>query len=90
MTSGAMRELKFLLSALLLLGMEETAWKLQHIGETFQLSQIAAVKLANDAMSTEIIDDSTYALDRYLKKVKHEEYDSSEASSWRSKILFSP
>lgn len=89
LTSGAMRELKSLLSTLLMFGMEETARKLQHIGETFQLSQMAAVKLANDAMFTEIIEDSTYALDRCVKKVKREEYDSSEASSWRSKILIS-
>lgn len=89
MTAGARCELKSLLSTLLMLGMEETARKLQHIGETFQLSQMAAVKLAEDALSTDIIDDHAYALDRYIKKVKCEDYDS-EASAWRSKILISP
>lgn len=88
-TSGARRELKSLLSTLLMLGMEETARKLQHIGETFQLSNVAAVKLAEDATSTDVVDDQTYALDRYLKKVKSEVCDS-EAFSWRSKILILP
>ncbi|XP_021771209.1 elongator complex protein 1-like isoform X1 [Chenopodium quinoa] len=89
MTIGARRELKSLLSTLLMLGMEETARKLQHIGETFQFSQVAAVKLAEYANSTEIVDDQTYALDCYLKKVKNEECDS-EPFSWRSKILILP
>lgn len=89
MTSGAKRELKTLLSALLMLGMEEISRKLQHIGETFQLSHMAAVKLAEDSTSTDILDDQTYSLDRYLKKVKSEEYDS-ETFAWRSKILILP
>ncbi|XP_074316642.1 elongator complex protein 1 isoform X1 [Silene latifolia] len=88
MTSGAKTELKSLLSTLLMLGMEETARKVQQIGETFQFSHIAAVKLADDSMSTDIVDDQVYSLDRYLKKAKQEEQDS-EAFSWRSKILIS-
>ncbi|KMT17542.1 hypothetical protein BVRB_2g037430 isoform B [Beta vulgaris subsp. vulgaris] len=89
MTSGARRELKSLLSTLLMLGMEETARKLQHIGETFQLSHVAAVKLAEDATSTDIVDDQRYALDHYIKIVKSEECNS-EAFAWRSKILILP
>lgn len=89
MTTGARRELKSLLSTLLMLGMEEIARKLQQIGETFQFSHMAAVKLADDATSTDIVDDQTYSLDRYLKKVKSEDHNS-EAFAWRSKILILP
>lgn len=89
LTSGARRELKSLLSVLLMLGMEETARKLQHIGETFQVSHVAAVKLAEDAIATDIVDDQKYSLDLYLKKVKSEGLNS-EAFGWRSKILISP
>ncbi|KAK9666142.1 hypothetical protein RND81_14G163600 [Saponaria officinalis] len=88
LTSGAKHELKSLLSTLLMLGMEGTAKKVQHISESFQFSQMAAVKLAEDSMSTEIVDDQIYSLDRYLQKVKREECDF-EAFSWRSKILIS-
>ncbi|CAO2826148.1 unnamed protein product [Amaranthus hypochondriacus] len=89
LTSGARRELKSLLSVLLMLGMEETARKLQHIGETFQVSHVAAVKLTEDAIATDIVDDQKYSLDLYLKKVKSEGLNS-EAFGWRSKILISP
>lgn len=88
MTSSAKHELKSLLSTLLMLGIEETARKVQHISQTFQFSQMAAVKLAEDSMSTDIVDDQAYSLEIYLKKVKCEDYDS-EAFSWRSKILIS-
>ncbi|KAL9224698.1 hypothetical protein vseg_000710 [Gypsophila vaccaria] len=88
LTSGAKIELKSLLSTLLMLGMEGTGRKVQHISESFQFSQMAAVKLAEDSMSTEIVDDQAYSLDRYLQKVKREECNS-EAFSWRSKILIS-
>ncbi|KAK9715761.1 hypothetical protein RND81_06G187500 [Saponaria officinalis] len=88
LTSGAKHELKSLLSTLLMLGMEGTARKVQHISESFQFSQMAAVKLAEDSISTEIVDDQTYSFYRYLQKVKREECDF-EAFSWRSKILIS-
>ncbi|KAL2896977.1 Elongator complex protein 1 [Bienertia sinuspersici] len=89
MTSSTRHELRSLLSTLLLLGMEETARKLQHIGETFQISHLAAVKLAEDATSTDIVDDQTYALEHYIKTVKSKEYDS-EVFSWRSNIFILP
>ncbi|KAK6933212.1 Elongator complex protein 1 [Dillenia turbinata] len=85
-TSEAKRELKSLLVSLLMLGKEETAKKLQHTAESFQFSQMAAVKLAEDTISSDIIDESAQTLDRYTQKLKTEQQDS-EALSWHLKVL---
>ncbi|CAK9163690.1 unnamed protein product [Ilex paraguariensis] len=53
LVAGAKCELKSLLLSLLMLGKEDIARKLQRIGENYQLSQISAVKLAEDAMSSD-------------------------------------
>ncbi|KAI3731084.1 hypothetical protein L1987_62267 [Smallanthus sonchifolius] len=50
LTDGARRELKSLLGCLVMIGKEDTARKLQRVAENFQLSQISAVKLAEDAI----------------------------------------
>jgi elongator complex protein 1 len=89
LTAGAQRELKSLLVSLVMLGEEETARKLQSAGENFQLSQMAAVKLAEDTMSTDIINEHAHTLEHYIKKVRSEVQDS-EAFFWRSKIFLSP
>lgn len=86
---GAKHELKSLLASLVLLGKEDFARKLQRVGENFQLSQIAAVKLAEDAMSTNIIDEHTYSLECYIQKVRKELLQS-ECFSWQSKIFLPP
>ncbi|GAB2222790.1 hypothetical protein Drorol1_Dr00016917 [Drosera rotundifolia] len=88
LTSGAKRELKSLLSVLLMLGMEETAKKLQCLAETFQLSQITAVRLAEDTVATESIDEHAFTLDRYLPKVKGK-MPNLDDFAWRSKVLIS-
>ncbi|KAL9261046.1 Elongator complex protein 1-like protein [Drosera capensis] len=88
LTSGAKRELKSLLSVILMLDMEETAKKLQCLAETFQLSQIAAVRLAEDTVATESIDEHAFTLDRYLPKVKGE-MPNLDDFAWRSKVLIS-
>ncbi|GFZ14885.1 IKI3 family protein [Actinidia rufa] len=61
LTAGAKHELKSLLISLVMLAKEDIARKLQRIGENFQMSQIAAVKLAEDAMSSDIIDEQAHS-----------------------------
>ncbi|KAF8396752.1 hypothetical protein HHK36_018382 [Tetracentron sinense] len=89
LTTAAQRELKSLLVALVMLGKEETARKLQRTGDGFQLSQQAAVKLAEDTISNEIIDEKAYTLEHYIPKVRGE-VPLSEAFLWQSKVLLSP
>ncbi|KAL0288069.1 UNVERIFIED_CONTAM: Elongator complex protein 1 [Sesamum radiatum] len=86
LTEGAKSELKTLLISLVMLREEDTARKLQRTAEKFQLSQMAAVKLAEDAMTTDKIDEHTFTLDRYVQKIR-KEVQNSDAFSWQSKIL---
>ncbi|KAF6163588.1 hypothetical protein GIB67_022153 [Kingdonia uniflora] len=90
LTSGAQRELKSLVVTLLMLGKEETARKLQRAGESFQLSQMASVKLAEDTISNVNIDEKTHTLEHYLQKVKEDLPHQLEALSWRSEVLLPP
>lgn len=89
LTAGAKHELKSLLISLVMLGEEETARKLQITGENFQLSQMAAFKLAEDTMSTDIINEHAHNLERYMQTVKIE-LQNSEAFSWQSQVFLSP
>lgn len=87
LTPGAERELKSLLVSLVILGKEEMAKKLQRTGEAFQLSQMAAVKLAEDTMPNDNIDEYAYTLENYIQKLRNEQQ--SDAFVWRSKVLLS-
>ncbi|KAF2296019.1 hypothetical protein GH714_035698 [Hevea brasiliensis] len=75
LTDGAKHELRSLLISLLMLGEEDIARKLQRVAESFQLSQIAAVKLAEDTISTDIINDqdilwsTTYRKQELIHKI---------------------
>ncbi|XP_057979456.1 elongator complex protein 1 isoform X2 [Malania oleifera] len=89
LTTGARSELKSLLTALLMLGEEEIARKLQRAGESFQLSQMAAVKLAEEMVSTDNIDEHAHTLEHYIQKVRSEPQNA-DAFFWRSKVLLSP
>ncbi|XVE99535.1 hypothetical protein REPUB_Repub03eG0207400 [Reevesia pubescens] len=89
LTAGAKRELKSLLVSLVMLGKEETARKLQHVGENFQISHMAAVRLAEDTLSNDSINEYAHTLERYVLKVKTELQDS-DAFSWRCRIFLSP
>lgn len=86
LTEGAKCELKSLLICLLMLREEDTARKLQRTAEKFQLSQIAAVKLADDSMPSDNIDEHAFNLDSYIQIVGKEKQNS-DAFSWQSKIL---
>lgn len=89
LTAGAKHELKSLLVSLVMLGEEETARKLQNTGENFQLSQMAAFKLAEDTMSTDVINEHAHKLECYVQTLKIE-LKNSEAFSWRSQVFLSP
>lgn len=87
LSEGAKCELKSLLTCLVILGEEETARKLQRGAEKFQVSQIAAVKLTEDAMPSDSVDEYVFLLERYIQKVRKEPLHNSEAFSWMSKVL---
>ncbi|XP_038688914.1 elongator complex protein 1 isoform X2 [Tripterygium wilfordii] len=88
-TVGAKRELRSLLVSLVMLCEDATARKLQHAVENYQLSQMAAVKLTEDASSTEVINEHAHTLQNYIPKVRHE-MQSSEDFFWRSMVFISP
>jgi elongator complex protein 1 len=89
LTIGGKRELKSLIISLVMLGNDDMARKLQRLAENFQLSQIAAVKLAEHAMSSDIVDEQAYSLEHYILKTRKELLDS-EDFSWQSKVFISP
>ncbi|WCJ19562.1 Elongator complex protein 1 [Euphorbia peplus] len=89
LTDGAKNELRSLLTSLLMLREEEIARKLQRVAENFQLSQIAAVKLAEDAMSTDTINEEAQNLEHYIHRLKADTQHL-EALSWRPKVFSSP
>ncbi|KAJ8766091.1 hypothetical protein K2173_020607 [Erythroxylum novogranatense] len=88
LTSETKRELRSLLICLGTLGVEEIARKLCRMVENFQLSHIAAVKLAEDTMSSDKIEEQTQTLDYYLAKTRTETYHL-EVLSWRPKVFVS-
>ncbi|MED6138382.1 hypothetical protein PIB30_073801 [Stylosanthes scabra] len=81
LTPEARRELKPLLVFLMMLGEGETARKLQHVAENFQLSQMAAVRLAEETMSIDTINEQAHTLEQYSQKVRSPMHDL-EAFSW--------
>lgn len=89
LTDGAKNELRSLLVSLVMLGEKETARKLQCTAENFQLSQMAAVKLAEDTVSSDIVNEHAHNLERYIKTVRSE-LKNSEAFSWRAKVFLNP
>lgn len=89
LTGGAARELKSLLACLVMIGKEDFARKLQRVGENFQVSQISAVKVAEDAMSCDIVDEHMFVLEVYIKKLRKELLQSEEFS-WQSKVFIAP
>ncbi|XP_010260096.1 PREDICTED: elongator complex protein 1 [Nelumbo nucifera] len=89
LTSVAQHELKSLLGALVMIGKEETARKLQRAADNFQMSQLAAVILAEETTCSDNIDETRHTLEHYIQKVKSE-LPKSEAFSWQSKVLLPP
>lgn len=88
LTASAQRELKSLLKALVMLGKEEIAQQIQYVGENFQLTQQAAVKLAEDTMTNETLDENAHSLEHYTKKLRA--LHPSPVFCWQSKVLLPP
>jgi len=88
LTAGSQRELKSLVVALLMLGKEETARKLQQVADTFQLSQEAAMQLTEDTIASMTIDENTETLEHYMKKLRETPHP--RVLSWQSKVLLPP
>ncbi|CAH9114093.1 unnamed protein product [Cuscuta epithymum] len=83
---GARRELKSHLICLMMLHEGAVAKKLQFAAKSFQLSQIAAVRLAEDAIASDKVDEQSHCLDKYVQRV-WEEIQHSEVFSWQVKVL---
>ncbi|KAF7811336.1 elongator complex protein 1 isoform X1 [Senna tora] len=86
LTVEARLELKSLLVCLVMFGEGETARKLQQMAENFQLSQMAAIRLAEDTISNDSINEYTHTLEHYTRKVRND-MQNSEAFSWRAKVF---
>ncbi|PKA61888.1 Elongator complex protein 1 [Apostasia shenzhenica] len=85
LTEACQIELKSLLLALITLGKGETARQLQLAALNFQLTQRAAVKLAEDTMNTDWMDENTHSLEHYIKNLKGTGH--SQTESWQLVIL---
>ena len=90
LTTDAQKELRSLLVVLTQLGKEDTARQVQLAGDNFEVSQMAAVKLAEDTMSTDKIDENVHTLEHYTKMLRAHQPASGETSSWRIKALSPP
>ncbi|KAL6594102.1 hypothetical protein ACP70R_049003 [Stipagrostis hirtigluma subsp. patula] len=91
LTGSAQKELKSLLVALLQLGKEEIARQVQQAADSFEVSQRAAVKLAEDTVSDNKIDENAHTLEHYVRLLRAEEPGySEETASWRIRALSPP
>uniref|UniRef100_A0A0D9X0C7 Elongator complex protein 1 n=1 Tax=Leersia perrieri TaxID=77586 RepID=A0A0D9X0C7_9ORYZ len=90
LTSGALTELKSLLVVLIQLGKEETARQVQLAGDNFEISQRAAVKLAEDTVSNDRIDENAHTLEHYVKMLRAHQPADTETNCWRIKALSPP
>jgi elongator complex protein 1 len=88
LTSSAQNELKGLLVVLLQLGKEEIARQVQQAGDIFEVSQRAAVKLAEDTVCDNKIDENAHTLEYYIRVLRALEPGySEESASWRIRAL---
>ncbi|VFQ63791.1 unnamed protein product [Cuscuta campestris] len=86
LASGARRELHSLLICLVMLHEDAVAKKLQLIAKKFQRSQTAAVRLAEDAMPSDRLDEQAHTLEKYVQRVR-DEMQHSDIFSWQVKAL---
>ncbi|WOL14885.1 hypothetical protein Cni_G23666 [Canna indica] len=70
LTDSAQCELQSLIATLIMLGKEEIASKLQSAADAYQISQQAAVKLAEDTMVNDAIDEAAHTLENYIKRLR--------------------
>ncbi|KAL4188965.1 hypothetical protein AMTRI_Chr08g163090 [Amborella trichopoda] len=89
LTPGAQCELRTLLNALLMLGEEGPARKLQCSADTFQVTQMASAKLAEDRMLDESLKEENHSLEPYVHRVRASGLYP-EAFLWQLKVLCPP
>lgn len=87
LTAEAQREIKSLVVVLISFGKDEIARQVQNCVDNFELSQKAAVKLAEDTTDNEIIDETGHTLDNYVKTMRALPRDD---ISWQTKVLLPP
>ncbi|GJN31741.1 hypothetical protein PR202_gb20177 [Eleusine coracana subsp. coracana] len=86
--SSERNELKNVLVVLLQFGKEEIARQVQQAGDNFEVSQRAAVKLAEDTVCDSKIDENAHTLEHYMRMLRALESGySEESTSWRIKAL---
>lgn len=91
LTGGAQSELKSLLVALIQLGQAETARRVQEAADSFEVSQRAAVKLAEDTVSSDRVEERAHTLERYVRMLRDRESGHGEAGgTWRINALSPP
>ncbi|KAG2536665.1 hypothetical protein PVAP13_9NG211300 [Panicum virgatum] len=90
LTGSAESELKSLLVVLIQLGKEETARQVQQAADNFEVSQRAAVKLAEDTVSNDKVDENAHTLEHYIRMLRAHGSGHSETGSWRIKALSPP
>lgn len=90
LTTGAQKELRSLLVVLTQLGKEDVARQVQLAGDNFEVSQVAAVKLAEDTISTDKMDENAHTLEHYTKMLRAHKPITGETNSWQIKALSPP
>ena len=90
LTGSAENELKSLLVVLIQLGKEETARQVQQAADSFEVSQRAAVKLAEDTVCNDKVDENAHTLEHYIRMLRAHGSGHSETGSWRIKALSPP
>ncbi|PUZ38019.1 hypothetical protein GQ55_9G163500 [Panicum hallii var. hallii] len=90
LTDGAEHELKNLLVVLIQLGKEETARQVQQAADSFEVSQRAAVKLSEDTVCNDKVDENVHTLEHYIRMLRAHGSGHSETGSWRIKALSPP
>lgn len=90
LTGSAKNELRSLLVVLIQLGKEESARQVQQAADSFEVSQMAAVKLAEDTVCNDKVDENAHTLERYIRMLKAHGSGHNETSSWRIRALSPP
>lgn len=92
LTSSAKNELKSLLVVLIQLSKEESARQLQVAADNFEVSQRAAVKLTEDTVCNDKVDENAHTLEHYIRILRAHGsiHSETQTGSWRIKALSPP
>jgi elongator complex protein 1 len=86
LTTGAQREIKSLIVVLISLGKDEIARQVQNCVDNFEMIQKAAIKLAEDTVGNDIIDETTHTLENYVRNMRA----LPRHDTWQTKVLMPP